>query len=83
MTRPPVGLSGEATGRITSWPGVSTAASASSPIVRPLTVHGVGVQHARLLQARRDQARAAGAVQIDRDEAAAGFQVREQRHLAR
>ena len=38
MTRPPVGVIGSDTGRTTSWPAVSTAASATSPMVRPVTV---------------------------------------------
>ncbi len=38
MTRPPVAFSGADNGRTTSCPGVSTAAAASCPIVRPVTV---------------------------------------------
>ena len=39
---PPVGLSGFASGRITSCPGVSRASRAASPIVRPVTVISSG-----------------------------------------
>ena len=38
MARPPVALTGSSTGRTTSWPGVSTASRACSPMVRPVTV---------------------------------------------
>ena len=38
IARPPVGLSGSSSGRTTRWPAVSSAASAISPTVLPVTV---------------------------------------------
>ena len=38
MARPPSGLIGSSSACTTFWPGVSRAARASSPIVRPVTV---------------------------------------------
>ena len=79
-TRPPVGLSGDRRGRTTSWPGVSAAAAASSPSVRPVTVMRVAVRAARRRPgACATSARAAGRVQVGRDEAAARLEVGEQR----
>ena len=38
IAKPPFGLSAWSTGRTTSWPSVSSAASATAPIVWPVTV---------------------------------------------
>ena len=75
-----MGLSGDFTGRTTSWPGVSTAAAASSPIVRPVTVIASACSTPASLQALRDQPRAARAVQIGGDEASAGLEIGKERH---
>ena len=40
IARPPCGFSALSIGRTTSWPASSTTSSASSPIVRPVTVTG-------------------------------------------
>ena len=73
IARPPSGLSGLATGRTTSWPSASTAAAASSPIVRPLTVIASPCRTPHLLKSLEDQRHAAGPVEVGGDEAAAGF----------
>ena len=64
---------------MTSWPGVSTASAASSPKVRPVHGDGGGIDVTAFDQALGDDGDAAGLVDIDRDELAAGLEVDEER----
>ena len=79
MTRPPVVLIGSSAGRTTSWPGVSVAAAASSPIVLPVTVIAPPWSRPASSRRLRDERHAAGVVEVGRDVPAARLQVGDQR----
>ena len=75
MHRLPTGLIGLSSGRITSWPGVSTAVAASSASVRAGRGELRAVDVAALYQALRDHRDAAGAVDVGGDMHAARLEV--------
>ena len=83
MTRPPVASSGSVERPHDLLPRRLARRAASSPIVRRVTVMASHVQEAGLGEALRDEARAAGRVQVGRDEAPARLEVGEERHAPR
>ena len=83
IARPPVFLTGSSTGRTTSWPAVSSASRACSPIVWPVTVCASSCRRpasSRRLATTRDAARL---VEVLGHEAAAGLEVARHRRGAR
>ena len=80
MARPPVALSGCSSGRMTSWPGLSCASGAWSPIVLPVTVSWSACSMPSLQQALGEQRRAAGGVQVGGHEPAARLEVAQRGH---
>ena len=82
MASPPVGLSGVSIGTTTFWPGVSTAAAATSASVRPSTFFSSPWSRSRFRSSRMTSDDAAGVVQVRRGVAAAGVQVGDDRRAA-
>ena len=80
MHRPPVGDSGVDTGGRPPARPFPVPLAASSAIVRPVTVMASPFSDAHLEEAPGDELRAAGLVQVGRDEPAGRLEVREPGH---
>ncbi len=79
IAKPPVALSGSSSAWTTTWPGVSTAASAISPAVWPVTVIASACSRAVLSEALEDDRHAAGGVEVGRVVSAARREVAQHR----